>query len=156
MSADALSVATSDLFGISHHDKMMAAQRELDMRRRVYPRRVEEGKMTQDAASRQIALMQAIVDDYAIIAATDAPVIRCRPIGAGIKSDGDGPVLKVDTHIERPRDVARRVDLTLPLDGYSATEIARALLPWLAVNAGDNWSRVVNAFEQAQAGRAVA
>lgn len=147
---DTLAPATSDLFGITHYDKMMEAQRELDLRRRVYARRVDEGKMTEAAASRQIALMQAIVDDYALLAATDAPVVRCRPVTA--KLGDDGPVLIVDTQIERPRDVARRVDLTLPLDTYSATEITRRLVPWLSLNAGDNWGRVVSAFEAAKVG----
>lgn len=132
MSAATVAVAPSDLFSISHHDKMMAATRELDLRRSVYPRRVADGKMTDKAASRQIALMQAIVDDYALIAAVSAPVVHCRPVTC--KVDSAGPVLIVDTLIQRPGEpVPRRVDLAMPLDAYSATEFARRLLPWLAV-----------------------
>lgn len=46
-------------------DKRACAYRELKMRRRVYPRWVQEGRMTQADADREIALMQAIAEDYA-------------------------------------------------------------------------------------------
>ncbi|WP_439137522.1 hypothetical protein [Roseicyclus sp.] len=46
-------------------EKRAAAERELKFRRRVYPRWIENGKMTQKEADKQIALMQAIADDYA-------------------------------------------------------------------------------------------
>ena len=39
-----------------------AAERELTFRRRVYARRVQMGKMRQDAADLEIALMQAIAE----------------------------------------------------------------------------------------------
>jgi len=39
-----------------------AAEREVQIRRRVYPNRVETGRMTRLQAERQIALMQAIAD----------------------------------------------------------------------------------------------
>lgn len=38
------------------------AERELCLRRRVYPGRVERGRMTQDKANREIAMMEAIID----------------------------------------------------------------------------------------------
>jgi hypothetical protein len=55
-----------DLFGdkITFRDKEQCARRELDMRRRVYPRWVANGKMTQDQADREIELMAAILADY--------------------------------------------------------------------------------------------
>lgn len=45
-------------------EKLDAAQREIRMRRRVYPRRVSEQRMTQQLADREIALMEAIAKDY--------------------------------------------------------------------------------------------
>lgn len=45
-------------------DKQIAANRELHYRRRVYPGLVQRGKMTQQQADREIALMEAIRDDY--------------------------------------------------------------------------------------------
>lgn len=38
-----------------------AAKREITMRRRVYPRWVASGRMTADAAGREIAAMEAIL-----------------------------------------------------------------------------------------------
>lgn len=49
----------------TNEQKREAALRELAMRRRVYPRWVEQQRMTQDEADRQIAIMAAIADDYA-------------------------------------------------------------------------------------------
>lgn len=45
-------------------DKLEAVERELAFRRRVYQRRVADGKMTQQLASRQIAVFEAIAADY--------------------------------------------------------------------------------------------
>ena len=45
-------------------EKLEAVRRELSYRRRVYRRRVDEGKMTQALADRQIAIFEAIADDY--------------------------------------------------------------------------------------------
>jgi hypothetical protein len=55
----------SELFPITNADKLAAVMRELEMRRRVYPRMIENGKMTQGKAAREIALMEAIASDYA-------------------------------------------------------------------------------------------
>lgn len=44
--------------------KIACLERELRFRFRVYPRRVERGAMTQDAALREIEVMKAIIDDY--------------------------------------------------------------------------------------------
>jgi hypothetical protein len=38
------------------------AQRELQLRKRVYPNRVETGRMSAAEARRQLAMMQAILD----------------------------------------------------------------------------------------------
>lgn len=44
--------------------KLAAIERELKYRRRVYPRWVAEGKMTDGFAAAQIAIFEAIADDY--------------------------------------------------------------------------------------------
>lgn len=45
-------------------DKYNCAKRELSMRKRVYPRWVSEGRMSQEKADQEIACMAAIVEDY--------------------------------------------------------------------------------------------
>lgn len=44
--------------------KRAAIKREIGFRRRVYARRVEEGKMTQRDMEQEIGVMQAILADY--------------------------------------------------------------------------------------------
>lgn len=46
-------------------DKFKEARRELAQRKRVYPRLVAQGSLKQAEADRQIAIMEAIRDDYA-------------------------------------------------------------------------------------------
>lgn len=45
--------------------KRKAVERELAYRRRVYPRWIENGKMTQRLADEQVAIFEAIATDYA-------------------------------------------------------------------------------------------
>jgi len=45
-------------------EKREAAEREAKMRRKVYPRWVEQKKMSLAQADKQIALMDEIADDY--------------------------------------------------------------------------------------------
>jgi hypothetical protein len=45
-------------------EKLRAIERELGYRRTVYPRRVMDRKMTQKQSDWQIAVMEAIRDDY--------------------------------------------------------------------------------------------
>lgn len=45
-------------------DKAKAAERELKMRKRVYPRWVQDGRMSQAEADRQIQIMDEIAGDY--------------------------------------------------------------------------------------------
>lgn len=52
-------------------DKRECAEREAKMRRRVYPRWVEQKRMTQAEADRQIALMDEIAADYRAIEQKD-------------------------------------------------------------------------------------
>lgn len=56
---------------ITFSDKEACARRELKFRRQVYPRRVEQGKMKQADADREIEVMEAIVEDYAKAAAVE-------------------------------------------------------------------------------------
>lgn len=49
---------------IDNAEKRAAAEREVRQRQRVYPRLVREGRMTQEFADRQIAVMRAIAEDY--------------------------------------------------------------------------------------------
>jgi hypothetical protein len=49
---------------ITDMDKLRCARRELALRRNVYPRHVERGRMSREAADREIKLMEAIVADY--------------------------------------------------------------------------------------------
>lgn len=54
----------ADLFdrsAVPLHEQIAAAERELEMRRIVYPRRIFMRKMTQALADREIAAMAAIV-----------------------------------------------------------------------------------------------
>jgi hypothetical protein len=48
----------------SAEEKYKAVERELAYRKRVYARRATEGKMSQQFADRQIAVFDAIRDDY--------------------------------------------------------------------------------------------
>jgi hypothetical protein len=52
-------------------EKRREAQRELTMRKRLYPRWVESGTMTASAAAHQIALMEEIAADYEVAASKE-------------------------------------------------------------------------------------
>jgi len=45
-------------------EKLACVEREIKMRRRVYPRWVGDGRMTQAKADSEIQTMEAIADDY--------------------------------------------------------------------------------------------
>jgi uncharacterized protein YndB with AHSA1/START domain len=47
------------------------ALRELGLRKRVYPNRIETGRMTAEQAAKQIMMMQAIVDLLAELARSE-------------------------------------------------------------------------------------
>jgi hypothetical protein len=56
-----------DLFPITYADMAAECERESRLRRRVYPRLIQSGKLTEDAAERQIRLMEAAAEAlYAI------------------------------------------------------------------------------------------
>lgn len=49
---------------ITDEEKLAAVERELALRRRVYPRQVEAGRMGADFAEAQISVMAGIAEDY--------------------------------------------------------------------------------------------
>lgn len=55
---------TTDKPAISDDDKLRELKRELRMRRSAYPRWVASGSLSAETAERQIAIMEAVVDDY--------------------------------------------------------------------------------------------
>jgi hypothetical protein len=48
---------------ISATEKLRCIERELVYRRRVYPRLVEKGRMSRDAAANEIEIMEAVAND---------------------------------------------------------------------------------------------
>lgn len=57
---------------ITDLDKWETAKREVAYRRRVYARLVANGRMSQDKADREIAIMDAIASDYRAKAEAEA------------------------------------------------------------------------------------
>lgn len=50
------------LFPATLDDQIACVDREIRMRRRVYPRQVSAGRMSQQTADREIALMSAVLE----------------------------------------------------------------------------------------------
>lgn len=50
-----------DLFPVTIDEQIACIDRELGYRRRVYPRRIADNKMTQQLADKQIAHMEAVL-----------------------------------------------------------------------------------------------
>jgi hypothetical protein len=55
-----VSQAQASLFGISREEMLREVEREIALRRRVYPRWVEAGRLKLDRAERQIAVLEAV------------------------------------------------------------------------------------------------
>jgi hypothetical protein len=55
-----MSAAQATLFGISREDMLREVERELTLRRRVYPAWVSAGRIKLDRAERQIAVLEAV------------------------------------------------------------------------------------------------
>lgn len=55
----------------TYHQKRIAIERELAYRRAYYPKRVAAGKMKQELANHEIAIMEAIAADYARVEGFD-------------------------------------------------------------------------------------
>jgi hypothetical protein len=49
---------------ITNADKLKCAEREVKMRKQVYPNRIETGRMSEGKAAHEIACMEAIAADY--------------------------------------------------------------------------------------------
>jgi hypothetical protein len=52
----------AELFPLPLAEQIAAVEREINLRKRVYPRRIEARKMTRDNADREIARMSAVLD----------------------------------------------------------------------------------------------
>lgn len=52
----------TELFPIGIEEQIVCVVREIALRRRVYPRRVADRKMTQALADKQLAAMSAVLD----------------------------------------------------------------------------------------------
>lgn len=52
----------SDLFPITIEDEIQELEREVTLRRRVYPRWMAQGKISKVKADRQIAVMESIIN----------------------------------------------------------------------------------------------
>lgn len=52
----------SELFAPTRAEMQAEVEREIALRRRVYPRWVEQGKLKLDRAERQIAVMEAVAE----------------------------------------------------------------------------------------------
>jgi len=50
------------LFAPTLNELVLCVEREIRLRERVYPRRVREHRMSQDAAERELELMRAVKD----------------------------------------------------------------------------------------------
>lgn len=51
---------------ISASDKLKCAEREVKMRKKVYPRWIADGRMTDERAKHEIETMEAIAEDYRV------------------------------------------------------------------------------------------
>ena len=56
---------------ITATDKLACAERELKMRRKVYPRWIADGRLSAGKAAHEIAAMEAIVADYSRLSEKD-------------------------------------------------------------------------------------
>jgi len=61
------------VFRFTAREKLEEVRRELAMRRRVYPRKVEEGKLKPSKAEAQVAILEAIAADYEAIINQENP-----------------------------------------------------------------------------------
>jgi hypothetical protein len=48
----------------SNEEKWRCLMREIAMRKKIYPRRIELGKMSKEKADLEIAIIEAIANDY--------------------------------------------------------------------------------------------
>lgn len=135
----------SDLFGdsaIYASEKLNEAAREVGLRTRVYPRWIEQGKLTKAKADRQIAVMRAIERDYTTAAALDRPLVKARLVKFVPGFRDDRCVLMFDVEVaiagqERPRLANCEVEV----GGYELAAIIRSARDTLAQmnDTGGEW-----------------
>jgi len=70
-------LVSDDLLPITLDDQIVAVKREIAMRERVYPRQVENGRMSKRLADRELALMRAVL--ATLIGLRGAPSIVPQP-----------------------------------------------------------------------------
>ena len=58
----------------TNREKLRCVQRELKMRKRVYPRWTEKGRMSVSEADYEIRTMEAIEEDYSMLVKSEPPV----------------------------------------------------------------------------------
>lgn len=63
---------------ISNRDKLKCVQRELALRKSYYWKRVNKGQMREDQCVHEIAVMEAIVEDYKTLVGWDEPQLQER------------------------------------------------------------------------------
>lgn len=51
---------------IKYPEKLAELERELQMRRRVYPGLINRGKLTKEKAERQLKILSSIIEDYTV------------------------------------------------------------------------------------------
>jgi hypothetical protein len=56
---------------ITTEDKLNCIQRELRLRQRVYPRLINNGKMSEQQAEHELLVMQAVLQDYQAVASQE-------------------------------------------------------------------------------------
>ena len=56
----------NEVMTFTAHEKLRAVRREIGWRKRVYPNRIESGRMDKKQADYEIAIMQAIEQDYEV------------------------------------------------------------------------------------------
>ncbi len=82
---------------ITNEDKLKCVKRELAMRRNVYPKWVVSGRMKQEQADREIAVMAEVVEDYerrpALIDAAASVVTQSKDFRIGMPEGWEGDPL---------------------------------------------------------------
>jgi hypothetical protein len=76
---------------VSTEDQLKCLDRELALRRNVYARRVQEGKMSREDAAREYDTMRAVRRTVELAAAAASPVCRTRSCRRGRPRTSSGP-----------------------------------------------------------------
>lgn len=90
---------------IPYEDQVEAIERELKLRERVYPRRVEGGQMTQALADREVARMRAVKATLDLVVALSKALDKAAPLDGAVVS-GDLEVI-LEALRFKPADAGR-------------------------------------------------